>query len=155
MAKEIELKFLVRDRTFVELSSSCSRIRQCYLSDSPDATVRIRILDDKAYITVKGRNKGCERDEWEYEIPLSDAEEMAEKLSHGFSIDKTRYKVPYMGYTWEIDEFHGHHEGLIVAEVEMPASDCHPSLPSFIGKEVTGDSRYYNSVLAKSQNQPI
>lgn len=154
MAKEIELKFLVTDRTFVNLSTSCSLIRQCYLSDSPDATVRIRILDDRAYLTVKGRNEGCVRDEWEFEIPVTDAEEMTEKLAHGFAIDKTRYRVPYKGFTWEVDEFHGRHEGLIVAEVEMKSADSHPELPPFIGKEVTSDPRYYNSVLAKS-SKPI
>lgn len=154
MAKEIELKFLVNDRTFVNLSTSCSRIRQCYLSDSPDATVRIRICDDKAFLTVKGRNKGCVRDEWEYEIPRSDAEDMSHKLTSGFAIDKTRFIVPYKGYTWEIDEFHGRLDGLIIAEVELKSADDIPPLPPFIGKEVTSDHRYFNSVLAKSITPP-
>ena len=155
MAKEIELKFLVTDRTFVNIATSHSRIRQCYLSDSPDATVRIRLKDDNAYITVKGRNHGCVRDEWEYEIPAQDALEMAEHLSHGLAIDKTRYIVPYKGYVWEVDEFHGNHEGLIIAEVEMPSANCTPELPPFIGKEVTGDPQYYNSSLAKAKKPSI
>lgn len=150
MAKEIERKFLVTDRTFVDMATSCTRICQCYLSDSPDATVRLRIKGEQAYLTVKGRNKGCVRDEWEFEIPSEAASEMAEKLTGGFAIDKSRYIVPFKGYIWEVDEFHGRHEGLIVAEVEMPTADSKPELPSFIGKEVTGDTRYYNSVLAKT-----
>lgn len=149
MAKEIERKFLVTDRTFVNMATSSSRIRQCYLSDATDATVRLRLKDNEAYLTIKGRNHGCVRDEWEYQIPTDEAIEMAERLTEGFAIDKTRYKVPYKGFLWEVDEFHGRHEGLIVAEVEMPSADCVPELPPFVGKEVTGDVKYYNSVLAR------
>lgn len=133
------------------MANRTKRIRQTYLSDNPEATVRIRITDDAAFITVKGITTGHTRDEWEYSIPVTDAVEMADKLAGGFAIDKTRYYVPFEGFTWEVDEFHGRHEGLIIAEVEMPSAECTPSLPAFIGEEVTGDPAYYNSTLASSQ----
>lgn len=149
MAKEIERKFKVTNTSYRDMATGARRIRQAYISDRPGATVRIRISDSKAYITVKGITRGCERDEWEYAIPERDAEEMANALASGFAIDKTRYIVEYCGYTWEVDEFHGRHEGLVIAEVELPSSEVNPPLPSFIGEEVTGDPRYYNSELAK------
>ncbi len=151
MAKEIERKFLVTDRTFAKMANRTKRIRQTYLSDKPEATVRIRITDDAAFITVKGITTGHVRDEWEYPIPVDDAIEMAQSLTGGFSIDKTRYYVPYEGFIWEVDEFHGRHDGLIIAEVEMPEPDAEPALPPFIGIEVTGDPAYYNSTLASNQ----
>lgn len=151
MAKEIERKFLVKDKTFVQMANRTKRMRQTYLSDNPEATVRIRVANDAAFITVKGITTGATRDEWEYSIPVADAIEMAKRLTDGFAIDKTRYYVPFEGFIWEVDEFHGRHEGLIVAEVEMPTADCNPILPSFIGKEVTGDPAYYNSTLASNQ----
>lgn len=150
MAKEIERKFLVKDLTFIQAATSSRHIRQTYLSANPDATVRLRIADDSAFITVKGRNSGAVRDEWEYPVPVSDAEEMAERLCGGFSIDKTRYIVDFEGWRWEVDLFHGRHEGLILAEVEMPSADSNPPLPPFLGKEVTGDPRYYNSTLSSA-----
>ena len=151
MAKEIERKFLVTDTSYIGRAESAVIIRQTYLSTNPDATVRLRIAGDKAWITVKGRNAGAVRDEWEYPIPVSDAEEMAERLAGGFAIDKTRYVVDHEGWKWEIDCFHGRHEGLTVAEIEMPSADSNPPLPDFIGREVTGDSRYYNSTLAAAR----
>lgn len=111
MAKEIERKFLVADISAVKTAAeSSSRIRQTYVSDNPDSTVRIRIRDEHAFLTLKGRNQGAVRDEWEFEIPVEDAEEMADRLCGGFSIDKTRYIVDYEGWKWEVDEFHGRHE---------------------------------------------
>lgn len=148
MAKEIERKFLVKDNSFTMLTSKKRHIRQAYLSVSPESTVRIRVCDDRAWITVKGKNSGAVRDEWEYPIPENDAEEMALRLTGGWAIDKTRHIVMYRGFRWEVDVFHGRHEGLIVAEVELPDETIEPSLPSFIGKEVTGDPAYYNSVLS-------
>lgn len=154
MAKEIERKFLVTDKTFAKMANRTKRIRQAYLSDRPEATVRIRVIDRSAFMTVKGITSGCVRDEWEYPIPVDDAVDMANRLAGGFSIDKTRHYVPYEGFTWEIDEFHGSHEGLIIAEVEMPTADSAPILPPFIGKEVTGDPAYYNSTLSHSTTSP-
>ncbi|MCM1052000.1 MAG: CYTH domain-containing protein [Paenibacillus sp.] len=148
MAKEIERKFLVKDNSFTMMTSEKRHIRQAYLSVSPESTVRIRVSDDRAWITVKGKNSGAVRDEWEYPIPENDAEEMALRLTGGWAIDKTRHIVMYCGFCWEVDVFHGRHEGLIVAEVELPDETIKPPLPPFIGKEVTGDPAYYNSVLS-------
>lgn len=150
MAKEIERKFLVADIEQVKTAAcSSSRIRQSYISDNPDSTVRLRIRGERAFLTIKSRNDGAVRDEWEFEIPVDDAEEMAEKLCGGFSIDKTRYIVDFSGWKWEIDEFHGRHEGLVIAEIELPAADACPPIPPFVIEEVTGNPKYYNSVLSK------
>lgn len=149
MAKEIERKFIVSDTSFRAMASASYDIRQCYLSDNPDATVRLRVRGRQAFITVKGRNKGAVRDEWEYEIPLSDALEMAERLCGGWAIEKTRHIVEYGGHRWEVDEFRGRHEGLVLAEVELPAADTPVEIPPFVAEEVTSDPRYYNSMLAR------
>lgn len=149
MAKEIERKFLVKDNSFAKMATESCDIRQTYLSDRPEATVRLRVRGDRAYMTVKGKNSGAVRDEWEFEIPVADAEEMASRLAGGWSIDKTRHIVPYGGHLWEVDVFHGRHEGLILAEVELDDADAGIELPPFTGREVTGDAAYYNSVLAK------
>ncbi|MCM1162690.1 MAG: CYTH domain-containing protein [Muribaculaceae bacterium] len=154
MAKEIERKFLVKDNSYAEMATCVRHIRQTYLSTAPHATVRIRISDDEAWITVKGLNHGVSRDEWEYQIPKSDAEEMAASLAGGWSVDKYRYIVEYEDWKWEIDRYAGPLEGLTVAEVEMPETTANPPLPPFIGKEVTGDVRYYNSSLAESGKKP-
>lgn len=147
MAKEIERKFLVENANFKELSSQRYEIMQGYLSRRIDATVRVRVRDDKAFLTVKGRNHGVVRDEWEYEIPVEEAREMLERCAEGSVLDKTRYIVPFGGYVWEVDEFHGIHEGLVVAEVELSSSDADFPIPPFVGREVTGDIHYYNSNL--------
>lgn len=148
MAKEIERKFLVKDKSYVQMASRRVEMRQTYLSDRAEATVRVRVGGDRAWLTVKGRNTGAVRDEWEFEIPVEDAVEMAGRLTGGWAIDKTRYVVPFGGYTWEVDEFHGRHEGLTLAEVELPRAEAEVELPPFVGEEVTGDPQYYNSVLA-------
>lgn len=146
MAKEIERKFLVTDTSYRMLADSRRHIIQTYLSPDPDATVRLRITDGDAYLTVKGRNSGAQRDEWEYSIPEHDAVEMMERCSHTPVLDKTRYHVG----RWEVDEYHGSLSGLIVAEIELESIDEEIELPPFVGKEVTGDTRYYNSALALS-----
>lgn len=105
MAKEIERKFLVKDRSFISQAEAAVSIRQAYISTAPDATVRIRIRDKEAFLTVKGRNSGAIRDEWEYPVPVADAEEMARRLCGGFAIDKTRYIVDHLGWKWEVDIF--------------------------------------------------
>ncbi|MDE6393708.1 MAG: CYTH domain-containing protein [Duncaniella sp.] len=150
MAKEIERKFLVKDNSFTKMTTVSCDIRQTYLSDRPEATVRLRVRGDRAYITVKGKNSGAVRDEWEYEIPVTDAEEMAHRLAGGWSIDKTRHLVPYGGRVWEVDVFRGRHDGLILAEVELDDAGVEVELPPFVGQEVTGDAAYYNSNLAKN-----
>lgn len=146
MAKEIERTFLVVDDSFKDMSSFTFHILQGYLNRDPERTVRIRIRNDSAFLTVKGKTVGFERDEFEYEIPLEDGLQMLGMCS-GRILDKTRYIVPFQGFNWEVDEYHGDLEGRIVAEVEIPSPDTQLHLPPFVGKEVTGDPRYYNSQL--------
>ena len=147
MAKEIERKYLVTDTSYREDAVEKRHIVQAYLNRDPKATVRIRITDDGAYLTIKGKNNGAVRDEWEYAIPVCDARDMIERCATGRVIAKTRYIVPFDGRIWEVDEFGGELEGLTVAEIELPDADALFSLPKFIGNEVTGDPRYYNSSL--------
>lgn len=149
MAKEIELKFKVADRSYRNMAKGHIDIVQGYLSATPAATVRVRLIGKDARITVKSLSHGCTRDEWEYAIPPEDAREMLGKCCTGRFIEKTRYYVPYGGYVWEVDEFHGRHERLVIAEVEMKTEDERPPLPPFIGEDVTGDPRYYNSTLSQ------
>lgn len=150
MAKEIERKFLVTDGSFRMLASGKKEIVQAYLSTLPEATVRVRISDGKGFITVKGKNHGAARNEWEYPVPESDAREMIRCCAQSKVIDKTRYIVPAgdSGLKWEVDEFHGEYDGLVVAEIELPDADVPFPRPGFIGREVTGDPDYYNSSLA-------
>lgn len=149
MAKEIERKFLVTDQKYKNLANRDEEIAQGYISVDPDRTVRVRIKGCKAYLTVKTRNHGMTRNEWEFSVPVEDAREMLAECC-GNILSKTRYYVPAgNGLTWEIDEFHGAHEGLTVAEIELPAENVAFSRPAFIGKEVTGDPAYYNSSLSK------
>lgn len=147
MAKEIERKFLVTNTSYRDMSAAEKLIVQAYLNRDPKATVRVRIIDSKAFLTVKGKNEGALRDEWEYPIPVSDARGMIARCASGRVIEKTRFIVPFEGYKWEIDEFGGDLKGLVVAEIELPTEDAKFVLPPFVGEEVTGDPRYYNSSL--------
>lgn len=151
MGCEIERKFLVCGTAYKNAAIARRHIVQGYLSTDADATVRVRIADDKAYITVKSRNRGAVRGEWEYAIPVDDARAML-GLCGNRTIEKTRWIVPAGdGLVWEVDEFGGRHAGLMVAEIELAAEDAPmPPLPEFIGAEVTGDARYYNSQLVLS-----
>ena len=153
MAKEIERKFLVKSSDYKQLSHRKTEIAQAYLSPDKRATVRVRITDDLAYLTVKGCTNGCVRDEWEYPIPKTDAQQMM-GIALTPPIVKTRWFVDHCGHKWEIDEFHGHLDGLTIAEIELSAADESPVLPGFVGKEVTGDPRYYNSTLATCNLTP-
>lgn len=153
MAQEIERKFLVDDLAFVGLATDRHHICQGYLSRKP--TVRVRILDDRAFITVKSRNLGATRSEWEYEVPLADAREMMHLCTEDL-IEKTRYVVPYGGLKWEVDVFEGALTGLIVAEVELESESTPVQLPPFVGKEVTGNPAFYNTALsAKKERKEI
>lgn len=146
--QEIERKFLVRkDGSYKAMASSHSHIRQGYMA-CKGATVRIRLRDDKAYLTIKGpsRNGGLSRFEFEREILVEEADEMF-KLCVGGVIDKTRWIVPYEGHIFEVDEFHGINDGLLFAEVELKTEDEHFEKPPFLGPEVTGNRHYYNSHL--------
>lgn len=146
MAKEIERKFLVKNQSYKDMAVSKKHICQGYLCREPERTVRIRIQDDEAMLTVKGCNRGYVRDEWEYRIPVTDARQML-ALCQGNVIEKTRFIVMHDNNRWEVDEFTGKHAGLVVAEIELPEAETSFSLPRFIGREVTGDPRYYNSNL--------
>jgi adenylate cyclase len=149
MALEIERKFLVNGDAYKNIATECIEISQFYLSLDPERTVRVRVKGDHGFITVKGINRGCVRHEWEYEIPVEDARQMMQICSAGLS--KRRWIVPYDGLVWEVDEFTGRHEGLVIAEVEMPSADTVLNLPSFVGGEVTGDPAYYNSTLTTAK----
>ena len=146
--QEIERKFLVRkDGSYKAMASSHSHIRQGYMA-CKGATVRIRLRDDKAYLTIKGpsRNGGMSQFEFEREILVEEADEMF-KLCVGGVIDKTRWIVPYEGHIFEVDEFHGINDGLLFAEVELKTEDEHFEKPPFLGPEVTGNRHFYNSHL--------
>lgn len=146
MGIEIERKYLVKELSFKEMASGCTEIRQGYLSRNPERTVRVRTRGDKGYITVKGKNEGMSRLEFEYEIPFSDAVRML-KLCEPPIIEKHRYIVEYKGMTWEVDCFHGAKAGLITAEIELPSEEKEFAIPPFVGDEVTGLPQYYNSNL--------
>lgn len=149
MAQEIERKFLVIG-DFKSQAFEQSRIVQGYISNARGRTVRVRIRNGRGYLTIKGASNesGTSRYEWEKELPLHEAEELM-KLCEPGVIDKTRYLVRSGKHIFEVDEFYGENEGLIVAEVELNAEDEAFVKPSFIGQEVTGDVRYYNSQLMK------
>lgn len=147
MAKEIERKYLVTDTSYRQMAVCERYIVQAYLNRDPKATVRVRICGDSAWLTVKGKNNGAVRDEWEYPIPVDDARAMIARCADGRIIEKRRYVVPFDGRQWEVDEFAGDLEGLTVAEIELPDASATFDLPPFVGEEVTGDPRYYNSSL--------
>jgi adenylate cyclase len=150
MALEIERKFLVKG-DYKPLSVKSQRIVQGYLSRQPERTVRVRIAGNQAFLTIKGvgDRSGLKRREWEFEIPTSEAEELIEICESGV-IDKVRHYVPCGEFVFEVDEFRGENCGLVVAEVELPDVDCCVELPEWIGDEVTGQNRYYNSSLAET-----
>ena len=148
MALEIERKYLVDLEKLGTLENG-TRIKQGYLSTNKDAVVRVRVKNDKAYLTIKGSNIGVTRLEFEYEIPLIEANEMLDKLCQKPVIDKTRYLIDYENHTWELDIFYGDNEGLVVVEVELSSEDETIILPSWVKEEVTSDARYYNSNLMK------
>lgn len=146
MGKEIERKYLVINDSYAHMARSQREIAQGYLSNDPERVVRVRVAGECGYLTVKSKNHGAVRGEWEYEVPAEDARQML-SLCRGI-ISKTRYIVPFGGYIWEVDRFHGKNEGLIVAEIEIPGEDATYDLPPFAGREVTGEPQYYNSNLA-------
>lgn len=154
MPIEIEHKYLVADSSYKSLASEVHHISQGYISTVKERTVRVRTYDDKGYITVKGSVVGATRPEFEYEIPLADAEDMLRNICEQPIIQKDRYIVPFGGNKWEVDEFGSNLKGLIVAEIEIPNEDYAYSLPPFAGKNVTGDPRYYNSNLASATELP-
>lgn len=147
MATETERKFLLKNDAWRDSAVSRIRIRQNYLAVRP--TVRVRLAGDRGFLTIKGGSTGCSRAEYEYPIPASDAAEMLDTLCAGCEIRKTRHLVPYGGRTWEIDVFEEEHAGLVLAEIELESEDAVFAMPPWIGEEVTGQGRYYNSALAR------
>lgn len=143
--KEIERKFLVESEEYKHQSFKSKHMVQGYLSRDVDATVRVRIVDDSAVITIKSRNRSMTRDEWEYNIPVEDAQAMLEKCCKGTVIEKTRYLINYGNHVWEVDEFKNPAGVSTVAEIELKSEDEQFQIPEFVGEEVTGDPKYYNS----------
>jgi adenylate cyclase len=148
MSVEIERKFLVVRDAWKALGQS-TQIRQGYLSTNPDRVVRVRIDGVSATMTIKGRSVGATRGEWEYPIPLQDADELLTGLCERPLIEKARTRIKHDGMVWEVDEFFGENLGLIVAEIELQAEDQPFTKPDWIGEEVTHDARYFNSSLLK------
>ena len=148
---EIERKFLVRGDDFKQQAESSSHIRQGYILSGGGRTVRVRIRDDRGYLTIKGpsENGGLSRYEFEKEITLDEAEHLMALCEPGV-VDKRRFLVPFKGHVFEVDEFYGDNEGLTVAEVELPSEDAEFDRPAWLGEEVTGDPKYYNSMLMKN-----
>ena len=146
MSLEIERKFLLRGEDWRALGAGVP-YRQGYLSTVPGRSVRVRLVRDKGFLTIKGIAVGATRAEYEYEIPAGEAGEMLDNLCERPLIEKTRYRVEHHGLIWDIDEFDGDNAGLIVAEVELEKEDQAIVLPDWVGKEVTGDPRYYNASL--------
>ena len=148
MALEIERKFLVDHEKWADLPKPPGTLyRQGYLNDEPAKTVRIRIAGDKGYLTIKGPAVKAVRNEFEFEIPASEAHEIF-MLFASAQVEKVRYRILFNQKTWEVDVFGGENEGLILAEIELSNADELFAVPSWIGKEVTDDPRYYNSNLA-------
>lgn len=146
MGKEIEYKYLVLSDAYKNLGTR-TYYKQGYLSTDKERTVRVRIIDGCGYITVKGRTQGATRTEFEYEIPKEDANLMLDTLCIKPLIEKYRYKIPIDALTWEVDEFLNENQGLVIAEIEVPREGYLIEKPDWIGEEVTGDVRYYNSNL--------
>ena len=147
MGKEIERKFLVKGSPW--RNARGTRYRQGYLNSAKERNVRVRTVEDKAYLTIKGITVKASRLEFEYEIPFQDANTLLEICEKPL-IEKNRYKVEERGFIWEIDEFFGENQGLIVAEVELEGEDQEFPKPDWVGEEVTGDPRYFNSNLIKN-----
>lgn len=144
MGYEIEHKYLVVNDSYREMADGKVEIRQGYLNRNPDRTVRVRTMGTKGFLTVKSRNHGAKRLEFEYEIPFHDAREIL-KIAEPGIVEKTRWMVPFGGLIWEVDEFGGSQKGVTVAEVEIPDDGITYEKPPFIGEDITGDPAYYNS----------
>ncbi len=147
---EIERKFLVRNDSFKKEAFAKNHIAQGYLSSVPERTVRVRIKGEKGFLTIKGasNDSGLSRFEWEKEIPVSEAKSLLLLCEKGV-IDKTRFEIKKGNHVFEVDEFYNDNEGLIVAEIELDSENDTFEIPDWLGKEVTGDIRYYNAYLSK------
>ena len=149
MGTEIERKFLLTGNEWQELAKGTA-YRQGYLNSQKERTVRVRTIDDTGFLTIKGISVGATRMEYEYEIPVEDANVLLYELCEKPIIEKNRYKIEFAGFIWEVDEFFGENEGLIVAEIELESEDQQFDKPEWVGDEVSGDPRYFNSNLIKN-----
>ena len=152
MGVEIERKFLVTGDGWKNRVQG-DVIRQGYLSSDPVRVVRVRVMNQDAFITIKSSTNGLFRNEWEYPIPFADAKAMLENLCQRPLIEKIRYCIPYEGMIWEVDVFSGENAGLLIAEIELESEDQNFVLPAWVGQEVTDDPRYYNTNLARNPYQ--
>ncbi|MGO4378755.1 CYTH domain-containing protein [Pseudoduganella sp. RAF53_2] len=148
MGVEIERKFLVTNEDWKQQGEPVL-LRQGYLSSNAERTVRVRIEGDKAVLTIKTKNVGASRGEWEYPLPMADAVEFLDNVCEKPIIEKYRRKIPFGGFTWEVDEFLGVNAGLVIAEIELPSENQRFDKPDWAGEDVTHDPRYYNSCLIK------
>lgn len=148
MGVEIERKFLVEGDVWRTLGEA-TLLRQGYLSLDPARTVRVRIDGERAFLTIKGKSVGASRGEWEYPIPVSEAAELLDKLCQQPLVEKFRHRIASGQHTWEVDEFLGANAGLVVAEIELASEDEAFEKPDWLGREVTGDARYFNSNLIR------
>lgn len=151
MGTEIERKFLPRDNSWRNFVTESIVMKQRYLpfAENASASGRVRIAGSRAFLTLKSAVKGFSRSEFEYEIPVSDASEILRTICSGAAIEKIRHLVSFRGFLWEVDEFQGDNAGLVVAEIELESEQTTFPLPPWIGVEVTGDPRYFNSRLAE------
>lgn len=152
MGKEIERKFLVKNNSYHK-NAQRVHIHQGFLNNDKERVVRVRIEDLKATLTIKGISNGPERAEFEYVIPLSDAEQLLNEICLKPTIEKYRFRIDYKGYIWEVDEFLMENEGLVIAEIELPELNTKFEKPSWIGEEVTGDPKYFNANLITNPYQ--
>ncbi len=149
MAKEIERKFLVKDDSWRQAGGG-TLYRQGYICGGSDRVVRVRMCGNHAFLTIKRRVTQLARQEFEYKIPLADAEELLNTCCSGAIIEKTRYNIEYAGHLWEIDEFAGANQGLVIAEIELRTENQQFARPAWVGKEVSDDPRYFNANLVKN-----
>ncbi len=149
MGTEIEHKFLLRDERWRQQTTRSVRMRQGYLTSDERCSVRVRVAGDQGFLNVKSGTLGIQRSEYEYPIPLAEAEEILDTLCEKPVLEKTRHYVPVGEHCWEVDEFAGANAGLIVAEVELSRPDEPFERPDWAGEDVSGDPRYYNSRLAR------
>ena len=149
--QEIERKFLVKNESFKSLATAKKKIAQGYLNTNPERTVRVRIADEKAFLTIKGKGNetGMTRFEWEKEIPVEEAKSLLELCEKGV-IEKTRFEISSGKHLFEVDEFYGENVGLIIAEIELSDENEAFEKPDWLGKEVTNDERFYNAYLSKN-----
>ena len=149
MGTEIERKFLVKDRSW-RVAAVGVPMRQGYLNTADRMAIRVRCAGDSAYLNIKASEGDLvTRHEYEYSIPVADAEEILDRLCAGTLIEKTRYRIPYEGFEWEVDVFQGENAGLVIAEIELESADQAFTIPPWVGDEVSQDPRYLNAYLSR------